>query len=153
LERGGTSILWVKEDMSRRPQTALARRLRHEQTDAEKAIWAILRRKQISGFKFRRQEPIGPYVVDFVSFEKRLIIEIDGGQHAEIQARTRDEARSMWLMGQGYQVLRFWNNEVLADREAVAESIRVALEFGQAPSPQSSPIEGEEVLPPLVGGS
>jgi very-short-patch-repair endonuclease len=89
----------------------------------------------MSGFKFRRQEPIGPYIVDFVSFEKMLIIEIDGGQHAEIQARTRDAARTMWLRGRGYEVLRFWNNDVLADREAVAESIRVALERGDSPSP------------------
>jgi very-short-patch-repair endonuclease len=121
--------------MSRRQQTALARQFRHKQTDAEKALWAILRRKQISGFKFRRQEPIGPYIVDFVSFEKRLIIEIDGGQHAEIQARARDEARSMWLRRQGYEVLRFWNNDVLVNREAVAESIRAALEREDSPSP------------------
>ena len=130
--------------MSRRPQTALARQFRQRQTDAEKAIWAILRRKQMSGFKFRRQEPVGPYVVDFVSFEKMLIIEIDGGQHAEIQVRTRDEARSMWLRGQGYQVLRFWNNDVLADREAVAGIIGVALGRRDPPSPSSSPIEGED---------
>jgi very-short-patch-repair endonuclease len=134
-ERGGSSMHRVKEDMSKQPQTALARRLRHEQTDAERAIWEILRRKQMSGFKFRRQQPIGPYIVDFVSLEKRLIIEIDGGQHAEVHALARDEARSMWLRGQGYQVLRFWNNEVLVDREAVAESIRVALEREDAPSP------------------
>ncbi len=90
----------------------------------------------MSGFKFRRQEPIGPYVVDFVSFEKKLIIEIDGGQHAEIQVRTRDEARSMWLRRQGYEVLRFWNHDVLGNREAVAESIRLALESGHvSPSP------------------
>ena len=103
----------------------------------------------MSGFKFRRQEPIGPYVVDFVSFEKMLIIEIDGGQHAEIQVRTRDEARSMWLRGQGYEVLRFWNNDVLADREAVAGIIGVALGRRDPPSPSSSPIRGEEIhLPP-----
>jgi very-short-patch-repair endonuclease len=98
----------------------------------------------MSGFKFRRQEPIGPYVVDFVSFEKMLIIEIDGGQHAEIQARTRDEARSTWLRSQGFEVLRFWNNEVLDDREAVAESIKAALGREDSPSPSSSPIKGEE---------
>ncbi len=121
--------------MSRQPQTTLARQLRHRQTDAEKALWAILRGKQMSGFKFRRQEPIGPYVVDFVSFEKRLIIEIDGGQHAETEARARDEERSMWLKRQGYEVLRFWNNDVLGNREAVAERIRLALECRDAPSP------------------
>jgi very-short-patch-repair endonuclease len=125
----------VKKDMSRQPQTVLARRLRHRQTDAEKALWAILRRKQISGFKFRRQEPIGPYVVDFVSFEKKLIIEIDGGQHAEMQARARDEERSTWLRGEGYEVLRFWNNDVLVNREAVSERVRVALGRVDSPSP------------------
>jgi len=122
----------------------LARQFRREQTDAEKAIWAILRRKQISGFKFRRQEPIGPYIVDFVSFQKRLIIEIDGGQHGEIQEHMRDEARSAFLRSRGYKVMRFWNNDVLANREAVAESIRAAVERDDAPSPSSSPVKGEE---------
>ena len=130
--------------MSRRPQTALARQFRRKQTDAEQALWAILRRKQISGFKFRRQESIGPYIVDFVSFGKRLIIEIDGGQHNEIGARSRDEARSVFLRSRGYEVMRFWNNDVLANREAVAETIRAALVCEDTPSPSSSPVKGEE---------
>ena len=78
---------------------------------------------------------MGPYVVDFVSFEKKLIIEIDGGQHAEIEARARDEERSTWFRSQGYQVLRFWNNDVLDNREAVAESIRATLGREDSPSP------------------
>jgi very-short-patch-repair endonuclease len=125
----------VKEDMSRRPQTALARQFRRKQTDAEKALWAILRRKQMSGFKFRRQQLIGPYIVDFVSFEKRLVIEIDGGQHNEIQGRARDDSRSLWLRERGYEVLRFWNNDVLVNGEAVAETIRAALVREETPSP------------------
>ena len=113
----------------------MARQSRRKQTDAEKAVWEILRRKQISGFKFRRQESIGPYIVDFVSFGNKLIIEIDGGQHNEIGARSRDEARSAFLRSRGYKVMRFWNNDVLVNREAVAESIRAALERQDTPSP------------------
>ena len=89
----------------------------------------------MSGFKFKRQQSIGPYIVDFVSFEKRLVIEIDGGQHNEIQARARDDSRSLWLRERGYEVLRFWNNDVLVNGEAVAETIRAALVREETPSP------------------
>jgi len=142
-EGEGALRLAVKGKVSRRPQTAMARRFRRNQTDAEGLVWSMLRSKQVDGLKFRRQEAIGPYIVDFVSFEKSLIIEIDGGQHGESRGRRQDEARSMWLRQQGYQVLRFWNNDVLLSREAVAETIRAALELGNAPSPQPSPIKGE----------
>jgi very-short-patch-repair endonuclease len=137
--------------MRKPPRTALARQFRRKQTDAEQALWAVLRRKQISGFKFRRQESIGPYIVDFVSFGKRLIIEIDGGQHNEVGARSRDEARTVFLRSRGYEVMRFWDNDVLANREAVAESIRAALERDDTPSPSSSPVKGEE-SPLSTGG-
>ena len=106
-----------------RRQIALAGQLRQSQTDAEAALWARLRNKQLQGVKFRRQQPLGPYIVDFVSFERKTIVEVDGGQHNETEARERDKERSAWLKGRGYQVLRFWNNEVLANTKGILEKI------------------------------
>ena len=128
-------------------QTALARRLRREQTEAERVLWARLRSRQLEGVKFRRQQPLGPYIVDFVSLERKLIVEVDGGHHAGEEARERDEQRSAWLREGGYRVLRFWNNEVLANKDGNLERIREALD----PHPQQG--EGSSVLPPLAGGS
>ncbi|MCK4403013.1 MAG: endonuclease domain-containing protein [Dehalococcoidia bacterium] len=108
-------------------KTNLARELRRRETNAEKALWARLRKSQLEGVKFRRQQPIGPYIVDFASFEKRVIVEIDGGQHNESEVRGRDEERAEWLKEKGYHVLRFWNNEVLVNMEGVLEVIRQAL--------------------------
>src|SRR5215469_4007540 len=105
-------------------RTALARRLRRDATDAERRLWYRLRSRQIDGAKFVRQEPIGPYVVDFVCRELRLIIEVDGGQHA---TDKRDAVRDRWLAEQGYRVMRFWNNEVLANTSGVLEEIVAAL--------------------------
>jgi len=110
-----------------RTQISLARKLRREQTDAEKTLWMKLRHKQLEGVKFRRQQPIGPYIVDFVSFARKLVIEIDGGQHDEENVRAKDERRTAWLEERGYRVLRFWNNEVLMNLEGVLERIREAL--------------------------
>ena len=107
---------------------AFARELRQEQPDAERALWVRLKNKQLEGTKFRRQQPIGPYIVDFASLETKLVIEIDGGQHNEKELRERDEERTTWLKERGYQVLRFWNNEVLMNMEGVLERIREALE-------------------------
>ncbi len=111
---------------NRRP-VALARRLRQSQTDAEKTLWTKLRNKQLEGAKFRRQQPLGMYIVDFVSFEKKVIVEIDGGQHNEEEVSKRDEERTTWLRERGYQVLRFWNNEVLVNMDGVLEKIREVL--------------------------
>ena len=105
-------------------QRDLARALRKRSTDTEAYLWKRLKNRQI-GFKFRRQQPIGKYVVDFVSLDKKLIIEVDGGQHA-IDARD-DKIRDEWLRGEGYQVLRFWDNEVFSNLEGVLETIRDAL--------------------------
>lgn len=104
--------------------TTLARKLRRRQTEAERSLWMGLRNRQLEGVKFRRQQPIGPYIVDFVSTEKRLIVEVDGGQHNEEGIEGKDEERTLWLKGQGYRVLRFWNNEVLSNIEGVLERIR-----------------------------
>ena len=106
------------------PSTARARRLRRDQTDAEKAIWRMLRNRQFAALKFRRQHPIGRYFVDFYCHEKRLVIEIDGGQHSV----ARDRERTEYLDARRLTVLRFWNNEVLANPEGVWEVIRVTLE-------------------------
>ena len=94
-------------------------------TDTERLLWKYLRAKQMVGCKFRRQEPIGRYIVDFICQGKRIIIEVDGGQHSVDQ--ERDSRRDNWLEGQGYKVLRFWNNEVLTNTEGVLEVIRGCL--------------------------
>ena len=121
LERGGFPM------RENRRQTALARKLRQGQTDAEKALWGRLKNNQLEGVKFRRQQPLGSYIVDFVSFERKIIIEVDGGQHNEREVEKRDEERTTWLKGRGYQVLRLWNNDVLTNMEGVLEKIEEAL--------------------------
>ena len=106
--------------MSQKKITKLARGLRKSHTDTELLLWKYLRTRQMEGVKFRRQQPIGKYVVDFVSFEKRVVIEVDGGQHSEEVDKERDQ----WLNNEGFKVLRFWNNEVLKNTEGVFEVIR-----------------------------
>ena len=100
----------------------IAKNLRRKSTDAERLLWKCLRAKQLEGLKFRRQQPIGNYIVDFVCFEKQLVIEIDGGQHAI--ERTRDSERDTWLNAEGFKVLRFWNTDVLKNMEGVLDIIR-----------------------------
>ena len=90
-------------------------------TEAEKYLWYMLRSKNLSGLKFRRQQPIGSFIVDFVCLKKKLVIEVDGGQHDA--DKELDSERDKWLTGEGYKVLRFWNNEVMENREAVLEKI------------------------------
>jgi very-short-patch-repair endonuclease len=102
-----------------------ARRLRKQMTDAERALWFLLRRKQIEDHRFRRQVPIGRYIVDFASLEARLVIEVDGSQHAESPA---DQERDAWLRSQDFRVLRFWNNDVLQNQEGVIQVVLEALE-------------------------
>ena len=98
-----------------------AKKLRKNMTDAERKLWRHLRGRQLTGVKFRRQHPIGPYVVDFVTFESKLIIELDGGHHA-LQL-TEDGKRSDWLASNGFTVLRFWNHEVLQQTDSVLQVI------------------------------
>ena len=102
-------------------------------TDAERTIWQSVRNRQLGGFKFRRQKPIGPFIVDFVCVEKKIVIEVDGGQHA-LNA-GHDDKRSEFLRKKGYRVLRFWNNDVLKERNAVLEEILLNLK--EAPSPRT----------------
>ena len=99
----------------------VAKKLRKNQTEAEKELWSELRREQLKGIKFRRQQPIGGYIVDFVTFELNLVIEVDGGQHHE---NKEDEVRDEWLEDEGFTVLRFWNNEVLDNIDGVLKEIR-----------------------------
>ena len=106
-------------------KTQRSRRLRRDSTQAELKLWNRLRARAIDGCKFVRQEPIGPFIVDFVCRERRLVIEVDGGQHA---TDARDAVRDRWLRDQRYRVLRFWNNDVLGNIDGVLETIAMALQ-------------------------
>ena len=110
-----------------------ARSLRRDMTDAETKIWQRLRAHRFSGFSFRRQFPVGPYIVDFICLDERLIIEIDGGQHESAQAAD-DAKRDAWLRGEGFRILRFWNNDVLKSLDGVLERVAEALREPLPPS-------------------
>jgi len=101
--------------------------LRKNATDAERILWGKLRNKQLTGVKFRRQQPIGGYIVDFVTFERKVVVELDGGHHKAQGQKEKDEARNLWLRRQGYEVIRFWDNEVFENLEGVLETIREKL--------------------------
>ena len=103
-----------------------ARNLRTNQTEAEQKLWSRLRRKQLSGFKFRRQYSIGPFFADFASLDASLVIELDGSQHAD--QSDRDESRTEFLRDAGYTVLRFWNHEVINEIDLVVQRIADARE-------------------------
>jgi very-short-patch-repair endonuclease len=118
--------------------------MRKNPTDAERRLWRHLSGKKL-GVRFRRQHPMGAqYIADFICLEKKLIIELDGSQHAE-QKKIYDEKRTQFLDKEGYRVLRFWNNEVLAETQNVCEMILQALEF----TPHDSP--SAHLLPPKGG--
>ena len=102
-----------------------ARLLRQNSTDAEQHLWKILRNRQFHNLKFRRQYPIKPYIVDFVCLEEKLVLEIDGGQHAD--QIDYDRVRSRILKSKGFQVVRFWNNEVLENIEGVYDALTLTL--------------------------
>ncbi len=135
--RGGVEMLVVCES----PRD-FARGLRRRQTDAERRLWARLRDRRLLGVKFARQAPIGPYVVDFCCREGKVIVELDGGQHA---ARVDyDAGRTAFLQAQGYRVLRFWDNEALRNTDGMLLRIAQALSPSHTrPSPRPSPQRGE----------
>ena len=101
--------------------TERARQLRKNPTDAERLLWNHIRRRQLGGYRFRRQHPIGPYIADFLCFERRLIVEIDGSQH--YKQTDYDSRRTAWLESQSFTVIRFWDNQVLREIESVKEAI------------------------------
>ncbi|MDO5692081.1 MAG: endonuclease domain-containing protein [Pseudomonadota bacterium] len=109
-----------------------ARALRQSATDAEALLWSKLRDRRLMGFKFRRQRPVGAYFADFACMEVRLVIELDGGQHASPEAVAHDRRRSAMLQAAGFLVLRFWNHEVLQDTEAVLQRISTVLQMRAA---------------------
>ena len=121
-----------------------AKTLRFGMTDAEARLWSRLRQEQL-GVKFRRQHPLGTYVLDFVCLETKLVVEVDGSQHLDEQAY--DDRRSAWLARQGFSVLRFWANKVLSETDAVAISISQSLGLAavQAPTP-TLPQRGRESI-------
>ena len=121
--------------------TKRARHLRSHMTDAELRLWSALRRRQLDGQRFRRQVPLGRFVVDFACYDARLVVEVDGGQHGERQ--DDDAARTDWLESKGFRVLRFWSDEVLENLEGVLAAIREAV--AAYPPPQSSPTRGEDL--------
>ena len=127
--------------------TGVAKLLRRAMTDAERALWREVRAHRFSGFKFKRQEPLGAYVVDFICYEARLIIELDGGQHASQQ--EADAERTRWLESSGFRVIRFWNNDVLANITGVMQEIERQMTSAPplpgplSPSPRPSSARGE----------
>jgi very-short-patch-repair endonuclease len=118
-----------------------AKELRSHETDAEHRLWQILRAHRFAGYKFRRQVPLEFYIADFVCFERRLIVELDGGQHS---ASATDKRRDAFLRAQGFRVVRFWNNDLFTNEEGVAELILSALQ--QPPLPNPSPARGEGLV-------
>ena len=119
----------------------LQRNLRNAMTDAERRLWSVLRGRQLDGCKFRRQHPYFHYILDFVCLERRLVIEVDGGQHA---GSTRDDQRDRFLAEGGFRVLRFWNNDVLTQTQAVADEVhRHLVGLAQHHPLPGPPLEGE----------
>jgi very-short-patch-repair endonuclease len=102
---------------------SLAKDLRKRLTATEQHLWKHLRGKQFEGLKFKRQQPVGKYIVDFMCFEKKIIIELDGGQHMQLLEKQKDGERDAWFEAQGYTILRFWDNEVLMNTRGVLEVI------------------------------
>ena len=128
-----------------RSLTRTARKLRSQMTDAERKLWFALKDRRFQSFKFRRQVPVGPYVADFLTFESRLVVEVDGGQHAE---SDRDAKRDRWFAESNFRVMRFWNNEVLSNLEGVLTVLAAELANTPHPAPRlrstpPSPARGE----------
>jgi very-short-patch-repair endonuclease len=121
---------------------SLARQLRRAETDAERTLWLQLRDRRLGGWKFRRQAPVGPYVLDFLCADGRLIVELDGGQHAERCVEDRQRTRTLEAMG--YLVLRFWNTDVLTNMSGVLEVIAATLSPARREPPHPAPLPSGE---------
>ncbi|PQA89143.1 endonuclease domain-containing protein [Hyphococcus luteus] len=107
-----------------------ARSLRKNQTDAERILWRALKGKQLDGCRFRRQHPIGPYIADFICLERKLVIELDGGQHGLPERVKHDAERDAWLEGRDYHVARFWNDEIYTNLDGVLDTVLELLQTG-----------------------
>ena len=126
----------------RSQRLSFAKELRQRPTEAELRMWYYLRAHRFLGLKFMRQRPLGPYIVDFVCYERGLVIEVDGGQHNDKTLET-DRVRDEWLKAKGFRILRFWNNDVLSNTAATLESIRLTVDlYGPSP-PAPLPQAGE----------
>jgi very-short-patch-repair endonuclease len=125
---------------------SLVKNLRKNQTEAERKMWRHLKSRALAGYKFRRQCLIGPYIADFVCFEKMIVIEIDGGQHAD--RLQRDLRRTQYLESRNFKVIRFWNNEVLTNTDSVLSAILATL-INSPSSPTLLPLgEGSKAIKP-----
>ena len=113
-------MMAATEDITR----GFARHMRHDPTEAERVLWLALRGRRFLAWKFRRQAPVGPFIADFLCFEARLIVEVDGGQHAE---NPRDAERDRWFEANGFRVLRLWNHEVLSSKYVALDAVYAAL--------------------------
>lgn len=122
-------------------QLQRARQLRTNATDAEQKLWYHLRAKRFLGLKFKRQKPVGRYIVDFICLSPKLIVEVDGGQHSD--QLCCDQNRDAWLRAQGFEVLRFWNNQVLSETQSVLEAMRERV-LALSPGPSPACGRGEE---------
>src|ERR1700683_906678 len=129
-ERVAIAQRWSGEGAAQMPSVR-ARQLRQDSTDAERRLWSALRDRRLSGYRFRRQYPIGPFIVDFACTRERVIVEADGGQHSDSKT---DGPRTAWLEDQGWRVIRLWNNEILLNPEGVIDAILRGLR-GAVPTP------------------
>ena len=132
-----------------RPETARARDLRNNATEAERILWQQLRARKMNGVRFNRQVRIGPYFCDFVARSRKLIVEIDGGHHNHENGRIRDEARTAFLHTQGYHLIRFWNSEVSDNLDGVLNRIKHVM--AEMPSPNPSRTGGGSKEPRSFG--
>ncbi len=119
-----------------------AKTLRKNQTEVEKLLWSKIRNRQIEGMKFRRQVPLNGYIVDFICYEKKIIIELDGGHHNNVYRKEYDKLRTKILKSKGFKVLRFWNSEILSNMDGTLNFIRSEV-VNEKTSSRPSPIKGE----------
>jgi very-short-patch-repair endonuclease len=126
-----------------------ARALRRDPTDAEKKLWQHLRQPPFKQHHFRRQATIGPYFADFATHQAKIVIEVDGGQHSGSES---DEVRTQYLEANGYRVLRFWNNDVLANTSGVLSAIDTAINADRPPTPDLESELCSPRTPPQAGG-
>jgi very-short-patch-repair endonuclease len=147
IDKAVKSPAWRVKPIARKR----ARSLRTNATNAERAIWYLVRAHRLNGVGFRRQTPIGPYIVDFVSHAAKLVIELDGGQHFEDAQELRDARRDSFLRSRGFRVLRFSNYDVMTNKEGVWDVIAAAVDAAEAPSLPSPASGGGEVLPARGG--